>query len=590
VVLSEIVASRQPSFFWKMRFWSRNSYNFDEFEIRRDVIRLQRFYRRRGFPDVQVEYSIKEKSNPGKKKIKFHITEGKPIIITARTNELVAPEPIQESLQAKEQYKKLERGGAFKTGNRYQTIKEPDVKGRYINTLQNMGFAHARIELVTKIDTSNYRASVRMKIYPGPVVQFGEISINGENRASKPYLLKEGNLKPGEQFSNKKIEDAQQEIFNHHMFRFATISIPDQPEDSTLNLELSVREEQPRSVRLRAGVSIEEILRGEATWIHRNAFGRLHRFSASARASFINQRGNLNYRFPQVFNTRSSLIINPFGEHIVEPGFELVNGGITNTFVYQASRTATISLCYEFTRNREQLERSVETLPDSVESFNVSTFQISGVYGKGVINRQDGWLIQPSFEISGLLGSASFTFQRLTADVRRFVALSRNTTLAVRTQAGVIFNVENDSLPTTLRFFNGGTSRVRGFGRQQLGPKRPQFKENGEFDEFVPTGGRVSFSFNTEIRQDFNALFQGFGLAFFLDGGQVWENISNALGRSLQYTAGGGIRYDSPIGPVRLDVGYILNPNDDDLDIFQGQDFGGSLERVGFHLSIGQSF
>ena len=590
VVLSDVIATRQPSIIWKMRFWARNGHTFNETELRRDVIRLQRFYQRRGFPEASASYQIKEGGKAWKKKVIFEISEGRPIIVSNYKVTLNGPEASVNRLESDESFAKLKQVGAFQPGSRYQTIIEPDVRGRFRNRLQNLGYAHAEVHIQAIIDSSSYKADVNLVVDAGPRTYFDVINIQGNDRASKSYIMKEGDLKSGELYSNKKIEEAQREIFNHHLFRFATISIPEQPADSTINLNVTVREEEPRSVRLRAGVSIEEIIRGQATWIHRNALGYQHRFSASLRASFINQRANINYQFPQIFNTKSSIIINPFGEHIVEPGFELINGGVANSFVYQASRTATTSFTYEFTRNREQLERSIETLPDSLDSFNISTFQISGIYGKGVINRQDGWMVQPSVEFSGLLGSASFNFQRVNLDVRRYFSLSRSTILATRAQGGIIFNVENDSLPANVRFFNGGTSRVRGFGRQQLGPKRPQFRADGEFDEFVPTGGRVSTTLNAEIRQDFNALFQGFGLAFFLDAGQVWENITDGLGRSLQYAAGGGVRYDSPIGPVRLDVGYILNPNDEDLSIFEGEDFGGSLDRLGFHLSIGRSF
>lgn len=590
VVLSEIVATREPSIIWKMRFWARKGYNFSDTELKRDIIRLRRFYQRRGFPDVSVVYRLKEHNKEHRKKVLFEITEGPPLIISTYNVQLNGPKSSVEWLENSNDFNRLKQSGAYQPGGRYQTIREPDVRGRFRNQLQNMGFAHAEVHIQAVIDSTAHKADVNLLIEAGPRAYFDAITIQGNSRASESYIMKEGDLQKGELYSNRKIESAQQEIFNHHLFRFATISIPEQPADSTINLNLTIREEEPRSVRLRAGVSIEEILRGQVTWIHRNALGYQHRFSASARASFINQRANLNYQFPQVFNTKSSIIINPFGEHIVEPGFELVNGGVTNTFVYRASRKAITSFSYEFTRNREQLERSVESLPDSLESFNISTFQISGVYGNGVINRQDGWMLQPSVEFSGLLGSAAFNFQRVSMDIRRYFAMTRSTTLALRAQGGVIFNVANDSLPANLRFFNGGTSRVRGFGRQQLGPKRPQFRANGEFDEFVPEGGRVSTTLNAEIRQDFNALFQGFGLAFFVDAGQVWENVNNGLGRSLQYAAGGGIRYDSPIGPVRLDVGYIVNPTDEDLGIFEGEDFGGSLDRIGFHLSIGQSF
>jgi len=592
VVLTQVVATTQPSVFWKISFWKKEGHDFSEIEVRKDVIRIERFYQRRGFPDVEVNYevSLKKKKKPWKKEVVFQIAERDPIIIDDFKYAIHAPDTVASQIERNDDISKTLQGGVFRPGKRYQPVKETDVVGRIENKLHELSFAHASADIRVEVDSTAKTASVKLDVFTGPPVKFSNFKITGNSMASDKYILKEADLTPGEEFSGKKIERAQQELFNHHLFRFATISRPDQPEDSTLDMTINIREQSPRSVRLRGGVSIEEILRGEVAWIHRNAFDKAHRFSADMRASFINQRGNLNYQFPQIFNTKSSIIVNPFGEHIVEPGFELVSGGINNTFVYQSSRSATSSFSYEFTRNREELEQTRESLPDSVQTFNISSFQVNGIYGKGVLNRQQGWRIQPSIELSGIFGSASFNFQKFTVDLRRYYGLSRSTTLATRVRGGIIFNVENDSLPTNIRFFNGGTNSVRGFGRQQLGPKRVQLNDDGSFDEFVPTGGRSTITFNLEIRQDWNNLIQNFGMAFFLDGGQVWENVDEGFDRAIQYSAGGGIRYDSPIGPVRFDVGYILNPRRRDLDIFQGQDFGGPADRIGFHFSIGQSF
>ncbi|MCC5935322.1 MAG: BamA/TamA family outer membrane protein, partial [Balneolales bacterium] len=78
-------------------------------------------------------------------------------------------------------------------------------------------------------------------------------------------------------------------------------------------------------------------------------------------------------------------------------------------------------------------------------------------------------------------------------------------------------------------------------------------------------------------------------LAGFLDGGQVWLSYKDVNPADFQYGAGGGIRYMSPIGPIRLDIGWKLNPADEDLNRFNGQEFGG-VNRWALHFSIGQAF
>jgi outer membrane protein insertion porin family len=106
----------------------------------------------------------------------------------------------------------------------------------------------------------------------------------------------------------------------------------------------------------------------------------------------------------------------------------------------------------------------------------------------------------------------------------------------------------------------------------------------------VPIGGRASFSFNTEFRFRFDGFIKGFGMATFLDGGQVWRSFENIATTPIQFGTGAGLRYQSPIGPIRVDIAYKINPTDEDLQFYQGVDFGSAWDRWGIHFSIGQAF
>lgn len=602
IIIKDQIATDAFSFWEKLKFWDRSGHKLDKIEIRKDVIRIRNYYNRRGFPRTKVSYRIETVNKPWKKRVVFTINEREAIKISdisftfensARHREFVTSGPA---------FRAARRRSEYQVGQRYEPIKQAEVTGSYRQTLENMGFAYTSVDIKTRIDTTRLAADLTIQCTLGPMTYIDQIAVSGDSTISDKYIIRESGLRKGEKYSREAIEEAQREIFNHHLFRFATISIPDQPKDSTLNLAMRVRENELRSVEASLGFGIEEYLRGQVSWAHRNAFGRGHRFTAAAKASYIEQALSLDYLFPYAFNTKSSFVVSPFAQHLLEDSYELTQIGITNSLIYRYSRRMTGSLSYQLTRNSELSIQEDVNLPDTTQNYNLSSIQLSGYYNQALTNRgQKGWLVQPYLEVSGFLGTSTFQFQKLSIDIRRYTPLTPTTTLATRIQGGKIFAAREDSLPNNIRYYLGGTNSVRGWGRYQLGPKRVVTdsikSSNGEaiadstiFSRYVPTGGRTYFAFNLEIRQDIDALINNVGLTAFLDGGQVWRKHPDIKSRPLQFGIGGGIRYASPIGPVRLDIGYKINPSAADLNKYRNQNFGSVWDRIGIHLSVGQAF
>ncbi|MEL7832614.1 BamA/OMP85 family outer membrane protein [Fodinibius sp. Rm-B-1B1-1] len=589
MVLKNQVATEAPGFGEKLKFWDKTGFELDEQEIKRDVIRIRNYYQRRGFINVKVNYSIQTKNKEWKKEVTFRVKEQLPIRIADLVYEVEGATQHVKDVRASSAYQRTQRDHPYQKNNRYEMIKEPEVVGRFTDVLKNMGYAYAEVNIKADIDSTALTANVTIQSDLGPRTYIDSVEVEGIESIDKDYVMLEADLKRGERYSMDKLQEAQQQIFDHHLFRFATISIPDQPKDSTLNLIMRVRENEKRSVELLAGFGTEDKLRGQVSWTHRNVGHRAHRFNATARASFIEQFATINYLFPYVYNTKSSVVISPFGQHMLESNYELFRAGVTNSFIYRYSQNLTASASHEFTKNQE-LSRSFDTtLPDSTLEYDLSSLQLSGYYSQGYGRQQEGWVIQPYFELSGFFGFASYSFQKLSADIRRFTRLGNSTMLATRLKGGAIFSAKSDSLPSNIRYYLGGTNSVRGWYRNQLGPKNAQTDSTG-FEQYVPRGGSAMFGFNIELRQELNFLIDGLGMAAFFDGGQLWETFARIRRRPVQFGVGGGFRYQSPIGPVRIDVGYKLNPTERDLNIYQGTDYGGKWERIGIHFSIGQAF
>lgn len=589
MVLRELIATQNPNPIQKL-FGRVSDYGYSEMDLRRDRIRLMRYYERRGFINVEVDYEVVDRKKEWQKDVTFNIREGNSVRI--ESSEIVInsePETI-EALEDAQSFKRALERHEFRVGQRYQSLRTADVEGRFLQVVENEGYAWAEVLVEADIDSATMAASVLITITPNSRTYFDNIKVEGDLSVPERILLRETNIRSGEPYSRDKMQESQRQIFNHHLFRFATITLPEQPKDSTLDVLIRVREHPKRTVLASIGFGREELLRGRLGWQHRNINGSGHRLGFNTRASFIEQRASTDYLIPYVFNPRSSNISSVFGVHKLEPSFELFQAGFNNSLIYQVSRSSTASITYEFSINEELSRDPDVTLPDTVLNYNVSSLSFSGYYSEGMSREPRGWVIQPFIELSGTFGESTFTFQKLSLDVRRYTKIASSTTIAARINTGTIFYKDDPLLPSNILFFTGGTNSVRGWSRQSLGPKRATVNPDGEFIRYVPTGGNTVLTFNVELRQNFSGFLRKFGVAAFLDGGQVWSDLTSLEERNVQVGTGGGIRYQSPIGPVRVDVGYKINPTDQDLNIFQGVDYGSAWDRIGIHFSIGQAF
>jgi outer membrane protein insertion porin family len=590
IVLLEVIASQPSAMYNRWLFWKRTGIIFSEMEVRRDAVRLERFYQRRGFPRATVQYQIEEGRKNWQRDITFIIAEGPEIRISELLCELVGNGFDEDAILTDQMFERTLNRIHFQEGERFEYIREDEVVGEIQNTLRNMGYAFSKTSISSVVDSTQFTARIRIEVDPGPLAYIDSIVVEGNESVTERLVIRESALRSGQRYDQRRLNRAQREIFSHHLFRFVTISMPEQERDSTVTLDVRVRENPLRSISLSGGVGTEEIVRGAVSWVHRNPFGNAHNLSLNARASFLEQRISTDYLIPYVFNTQSSIILSPFAQRIDERNFFVTRVGALNSFVYQYNQELAGTFSYEFTTNQEAFNNDLSLFRDSTETYRQSTFRISGYYSPSFLQQESGWAVRPYLEFSGPFNTGTLTYQRVGLDLRRFIDITRWTQLALRTNNNMILGDEDEVLPASLLNYLGGNNTVRGYGRGNLGPKRAVFEEDGSFWRYVPKGGRYLISFNVEVRQNLNAIYRGLGMAFFLDGGQIWESRDEISSDDLQYGAGFGFRYRSPIGPVRLDFGYKLNPTDADLGIYDGVDYGGRMSKIGIHFNIGQAF
>jgi outer membrane protein insertion porin family/translocation and assembly module TamA len=169
----------------------------------------------------------------------------------------------------------------------------------------------------------------------------------------------------------------------------------------------------------------------------------------------------------------------------------------------------------------------------------------------------------------------SFAYHAASVDTRYYKRITDQFVVATRFQAGSLQPSDGNAanVPFSKRYYLGGATTIRGWGRYEVGPLTAAG---------TPIGGFSMIHGMAELRM---ALSGKLGLVTFLDLGNVWADPWSFQFNDLRYAVGPGLRYDTPVGPLRLDLGYQLNP-------IEGLVVNGKPEtrRWRIHFSIGQAF
>jgi outer membrane protein insertion porin family len=627
---------------------------FDPVTLQRDVIRLRRFYERNGFlrPEIDYPASVLDTTR-NTLQVVLTIREGAPLIIQdagffdARGRE--AGYQFQSNPGLRQRWIRLQDRLLADLGDRYTEFKRIQIQDRVLAWLKDQGFAFAEVDATVQIDSTFNTADLRFLVEAGPRGIIDEILVEGNTSVPDRVVVRELPFQRGDRFSNTRLTRGQQALFGLNLFRVALADLPDQPVDSTVTVRLRVREAKLRTVSTQGGYGREEGIRLEAGWQHRNFFGGARLLNASVAVTpgllasppnGLETRRSLNATLslwqPYLFSPRLSVSAAPLYRWQDDPGQELRfrEFGVTSTLLTEVLPFRTLSLQHSLTR---VIPLEGTQFADTISVYSRNTLSVSGTLGRlnNYLNPRRGFLVRPLAE----LGTSGVEYRKAALEVAGYVPLTRRVNLTLRLYAGRIWpfgNSRNQQNPQVefrfdpIRFYAGGAGDVRGWGVSLLGAKLARadtaFVDEGgtaraQNARFEAVGGLAKLTGSLEARFPFPGLGTNWGLAAFLDLGQTSATLlRDAEGRLLrdergielvrdngalsltafQVGLGSGLRYQTPVGFLRLDLAFKLNPNDEDLQdpadvaLFQagltGPPRTRRLQAFNLHLSIGQRF
>ena len=433
------------------------------------------------------------------------------------------------------------------------------------------GHAWVEIERKAEVDLNTRQARVRYSISPGPPTIFGATDIAGTRKVDPHLVLRELTYESGEPFSLAAIEQSRQNLLNLDLFHSIHMEFRQETEKPRqVPIRIRVAEKEPRGIRLGAGYSTDEEFIGRAAWQHRNWLGGGRRLSAELRLSAIQRSIGATFVQPY-FLDHDTLLRSDIQQGQEDEDTYLLNYSRLRPRIeryFSPTFSGFIGYRVEFLKFNEVGGSTIRTLEGLRREGLLSGPTLGLVWDttEDPLNPTQGGLLSVVANQAGTVWGGDYRFFSLTAEAKHYQRLGWGVVLASRLKMGLSdFFGSARNIPLSERFYAGGDGSVRGYGRRKLGAL------NAADD---PLGGLSMIEGSVELRRP---LWRELAGAVFLDFGQLSLESYDIPVDDLQFAPGFGLSYATRIGPLRFDVGFPIDPADDD-----------ELWRV--HFGIGQSF
>jgi outer membrane protein insertion porin family len=448
---------------------------------------------------------------------------------------------------------------------------------------RDKGYADVRVSTATTT-VSPHALSVHFKIQEGPLYHVGSIAVQGNHLIADSLIKRDLGLKSGEPFSQTKIYEANKALFLSGYFEAIDIHYSTAPAQ-VMDIQVSVKERPTRYIKGGFGYGTETKERLSLGYEDRNFFGNEKQFSLSAvHSGFFTNPPKYRTSVLQASLAEPHFLGTPLqAQTAVSEEWDDRLPYNSQTTAWRSSLSKKISDHFT-TSLRYRFEGTQITRLDPSQVSTTPSFTDVSAIGPTLTfdNTNDpflptvGWRLSSLFEKGITLGVGNLAFQRYEAHAGRFDSLQGFTFFAGLQFSLVRPDHPGDTIPIFERYTLGGANTVRGYEQQELGARDAQGN---------PLGGNAFAVGNLEVRHQIYKKLYG---VWFLDGGQLyvqspgddWPYIrAKSLG-DFAYGTGPGLRFHTPVGAVRLEVGYKLNtPGDTDF-----------LHRTAIDFSLGEVF
>ena len=582
-----------PGFF---AFGSGGPFRQDAFE--RDMAVISALYYDRGYLQVSIN-TPRIMLTPDRNGMELSITidEGprykiRRLRVFERDDEGKEVEPIG----GRRKLRSLIRSESGDYFNRAELLEDLQA----VRTLyRDDGFANVLADPETTPDPTTQEVDVVVPIQRGALVHFGRIEVQGNTKTRDKVIRRELEIVEGDKFSESKLERSRRRVTALGYFERVDLTTQNES-DNTVGVMVEVAEKPTGTFQVGAGFSSIENFIATAQIQQANLFGNGQTLSFNGQLSGIRMLVNLRYFEPYLFDSSVGFTGDLFDQLRVFNDFSQRTRGGALTFGYPlVDPELGVSLTYSLQQDTVSTQTTSTFLQGGTSLSAFNRLPLANLFNDGVTsslrpaltydtrdNRlfpTSGIYLYGSTELALSVFGSTNEFLRNRFTGRFYYPITSGLVLKLNTEAGLVTSPSADGVPIFARFFLGGIVDVRGFGFRSLGPRAPLTQSTDPNSSPIVNGANIggNLMFYDNLELEFSILDDvGIKGVFFTDAGNAWnlEGVYCQAGArpaykelnpcfdfpgdllNLRTSWGFGLRWFSPLGPLRFEWGFPFAP------------------------------
>ena len=458
-----------------------------------------------------------------------------------------------------------------------------------LSAMQEQGYAFAQVDAPVAYEAADAPVlDVSFHVVAGAKVRIGEIHVEGLQRVHESLVRRRLLLHSGEIYKPSAIEAARHDLLGMNVFSQVSVQVGSKADESgDVPITFKLRERLRHSINLSAAYSSDLGGSGGVTWTDRNVFGNAEQLSVTANLTNLGGSDTtgtgydtgVKYVIPDFLHRDQSL---QFAVSAIKQQLQAYDQTAQTASVTLSRKLSSVwTVSAGLSATDETILQVVNALPNASGvivpvsakfDYTLLAVPFKVIYDStnlptALEDPRHGFRGSLTLTPTLAIGHPNATFLISTLSIATYFDLNNllpiapgRSVLAARALAGVAEGAGELSLPPDQRFYAGGTSTIRGYGYQLVGPMFPNTDN--------PTGGTAITTGGLEFRQ---RLYTNWGFVAFVDAGQVSASLK-PLPDDIRVGAGAGVRYYTPIGPIRFDLAVPVDrrAGEDSFEVYIG--------------------